>query len=239
MGTVHWITGAGSGIGRAVATTVPPGSRVALSGRREDALRETADLVEAAGSAALVVPLDVGDAASVRAAHERIVAEWGGVGALVAAAGKNTRRRFWDSQSMADFEAIVATNLTGVASVIDAVLPQMRAARAGRIVVISSYAGWRTSTPPGVAYSASKRALSVLTATLNTEAGPEGVSATLICPGDVDSDFLDQRPVVPDAEARTRMLSPDDVARATHFVLGSPPHVVIDELVVSPLPPQR
>ena len=229
VGTVHWITGAGSGIGRAVAATVPSGSRVALSGRREAALRETADLVKAAGSEALVLPLDVGDAASVHAAHERIAAEWGRVDAVVAAAGMNSSRRFWGTQTMAEFDAIVSTNLNGVAYVVDAVLPPMRAARAGRIVVISSYAGWHTSTSPGVAYSASKRALSVLTATVNADGtvridGADGSSVdgalALVDEGDC-GDSYNYGPV--DAASAVAAYRANTRVKTTALTTASPP----------------
>lgn len=235
-----WITGAGSGIGRAVAATAAAGSRVALSGRRVDELRATADLVRAARGEPLVVPVDVRDPVSVGDALSQIVDEWGtAIRQVVTAAGMNTPRRSWGNQIMPEFAAVLATNLHGTAHVIDAVLPEMRRNEGGMIVVISSYAGWHISSSPGVAYSASKRALGVLTATVNAEAGEDGVRATLICPGDVNTDFLAQRPQIPDEGARARMLQPSDVARAVHFALDSPAHVVIDELVVSPVTQQR
>ncbi|MDF2580574.1 MAG: short-chain dehydrogenase [Microbacterium sp.] len=56
-----------------------------------------------------------------------------------------------------------------------------------------------------------------------------------LCPGDVDTDFLSLRPEVPDAEARRRMLTPEDIGRTVRFVIDAPPHVRIDELVISPV----
>jgi len=234
-----WITGAGSGIGRAVAASAHPGTRVALSGRRVTELERTAELVDAAGGEAMVVATDVADAGAVRRAYESITGAWGPIGGVVAAAGLNSPQRFWVNQSMADFDSIVSTNLRGTAYVIDAVLPAMRRAQRGSIVVISSYAGWHLSSSPGVAYSASKRALGALTATVNAEAGADGVRATLICPGDVDTDFLERRPEAPSADSRERMLRASDVATAVQFALNSPQHVVIDELVISPTTQNR
>ena len=66
-------------------------------------------------------------------------------------------------------------------------------------------------------------------------AAVHGVRATHLCPGDVDTEFLAMRPVVPDADARAVMLTPDDVARSILHVLDAPPHVRIDELVISPV----
>jgi NADP-dependent 3-hydroxy acid dehydrogenase YdfG len=153
---------------------------------------------------------------------------------LVVAAGLNTPRRLWRDQSMAQFQSIVDTNLTAVARAIDVVLPSMRDAARGTIVVVSSYAGWLPTANSGVAYSASKTALASLCVQLNWQEGGNGIRATHLCPGDVDSDFLGMRPEVPDAAARERMLRPDDVARAIQFVLDTPPHVRIDELVITP-----
>jgi NADP-dependent 3-hydroxy acid dehydrogenase YdfG len=85
-----------------------------------------------------------------------------------------------------------------------------------------------------VAYSASKTAVGSLAAHLNFQENRHGVRACAVCPGDIDSDFLSLRPVVPGGSDREQMLSPADVARTVQFVLDSPPHVCINELVVTP-----
>lgn len=226
-----WITGAGSGMGRATALRAArSGWTVALSGRRGEVLEELAAEIREAGGSALVAPLDVQDREAVRGTAERL----GGIDALVLAAGLNAPKRRWDDQDLTEFDAIVATNLTAVASTVDAVLPHLRE-RGGQVVVISSYAGWSFQPGAGVAYSASKTALGSLVRTLNQQEAAHGVRACHLCPGDVATDFLDQRPSVPDAEARARMLTAEDIARTASFVLDSPAHVRIDELVVSPV----
>ena len=233
---VVWVTGAGSGIGRAAAVAAAStGGRVALSGRREDALAETARLVTEAGGQPLTLPLDARDQGAVRRAHSQIVASWSEVSDLVLAAGVNTRQRYWRTQSMSEFEGILATNLTAVVSLIDLVLPGMRSRGGGQVVVVSSYSAWRFSPHAGVAYTASKTALAAICESLNAQEAASGIRACHLCPGDVDTELLEQRPQVPDAEARQRMLSPKDVATAVLFVLDSPPHVRIDELVISPV----
>lgn len=230
-----WITGAGSGMGRATALRAARnGWAVALSGRREAQLEQLAAEIRDAGGTALVAPLDVQDRDAVRETARRLVAELGGIDALVLAAGLNAPQRRWEDQDLAEFDAIVSTNLTAVASTIDASLPHLRE-RGGQVVVISSYAGWSFQPGAGVAYSASKTALGSLVRTLNQQEAARGVRACHLCPGDVATDFLDQRPSVPDAAARARMLSAEDVARTACFVLDSPAHVRIDELVVSPV----
>jgi NADP-dependent 3-hydroxy acid dehydrogenase YdfG len=230
-----WVTGGGSGMGRASAVAAArDGWTVAVSGRRQDVLDDVVREIRTAGGAAIAVPLDVTDIDAVRTAATRIVDELGGIDGLVLAAGLNRPNRLWSDQTMGDFERVVATNLTSVAAVIDAALPSLRE-RAGCVVVISSYAGWSFQPGAGVAYSASKTALGSLTRTLNQQEAGRGVRACHLCPGDVATDFLEQRPVVPDAAARAVMLSPEDIASAVSFVLEAPQTMRVDELVLSPV----
>jgi NADP-dependent 3-hydroxy acid dehydrogenase YdfG len=233
---VLWVTGAGSGMGRAVAVEAAArGWRVALSGRRQAALAETARYISEAGGKSLTLPLDARDPDAVTRAHERIVTTWDLVTDVVLAAGLNTPQRYWADQGLEDFEQIVATNLTAVARLIDTVLPGMRVRRSGQIVVMSSYSAWRFTPHAGVAYSASKTALASICQSVNAEEGQHGIRACHMCPGDVDTDFLALRPQVPDANARQAMLSPGDIAATVLFVLEVPAHVRIDELVISPV----
>src|SRR5918997_4480390 len=235
-GRTLWVTGGGSGMGRAaVLAAAESGWRVAVSGRRRDAVEETAALVQERGGEALAVPVDVRDGAAVRVAHEEIARKWATVHDVVLAAGLNTPSRDWANQDVDELAAIVDTNLTAVARVIDVVLPGMRASGGGRLVVISSRAAWRFSPRSGVAYMASKTAVGSLCASLNDQEGEHGIAACHLCPGDVDTDFLELRPEVPDAGQRAGMLTPDDVGRAVRFVLESPSHVRVDELVITPV----
>ena len=232
---VLWITGGGSGMGAASArAAAADGWTVVVSGRRPEALDEVVAAIRADGGSARALPLDVSDDDAVRAARGAVLAEHGRLDGLVLAAGLNAPRRRWDDQSVSDFRAIVDTNLTAVVSVVDAALPALRES-GGVVVVVSSYAGWSFQPGAGVAYSASKSALGSVVRTLNQQEAPHGVRATHLCPGDVATDFLDQRPTVPDDAARAVMLQPTDIARTVSFVLGSPAHVRIDELVVSPV----
>ncbi|MDM7885962.1 SDR family NAD(P)-dependent oxidoreductase [Curtobacterium sp. RHCKG23] len=232
---VLWTTGGGSGMGAASALAAArDGWTVVLSGRRPDRLEQVADAVRAAGGNAAVLPLDVTDADAVVAARDRVLEHHGRIDGLVLAAGLNTPARRWADQSLADVRAVLDTNTTAVVTVVDAALPALRAS-GGVVVVVSSYAGWSFQPGAGVAYSASKTALGSVVRTLNQQEAEHGVRATHLCPGDVATDFLDQRPEVPDAAARQRMLQPEDVGRTVAFVLGSPAHVRIDELVLSPV----
>jgi len=232
---VLWVTGGGSGMGAASAVAAArDGWTVVLSGRRPDRLEQVADAVRAAGGAADVLPLDVTAQDAVAAACDDVLRRHGRIDGLVLAAGLNTRGRRWDDQSLADVRAVLDTNTTAVVTVVDAALPALRDV-GGVVVVVSSYAGWSFQPGAGVAYSASKTALGSIVRTLNQQEAAHGVRATHLCPGDVATDFLDQRPQVPDAAARQRMLQPEDVGRTVAFVLGAPAHVRIDELVLSPV----
>lgn len=232
---VLWVTGGGSGMGAASAEAAArAGWTVVLSGRRADRLEQVARTVRGAGGTADVLPLDANDPDAVTTARDAVLERHGRLDGLVLAAGLNAPRRRWDDQSLTDFRAIVDTNLTAVVTLVDAALPALRAA-GGVVVVVSSYAGWSFQPGAGVAYSASKSALASVVRTLNQQEAEHGVRATHLCPGDVATDFLDQRPEVPDAAARQRMLQPEDVGRTVAFVLGVPAHVRIDELVVSPV----
>lgn len=230
-----WVTGGGSGMGRATAiSAATAGWRVAISGRRREALEETAAEITTAGGDATILPLDVQDREAVTSTARQVTDHFGGLDAVVLAAGLNTPRRRWEDQVLEEFDAIVRTNLQATASVISASLPHLRHS-GGLVVVISSFAGWTFQPGAGVAYSASKTALSSLVRTLNQQEARYGVRSCHLCPGDVATDFLEQRPQVPDAEARSVMLSAHDIARAVQFVLDSPSHVRVDELVVSPV----
>lgn len=232
---VLWVTGGGSGMGAASAEAAArDGWTVVLSGRRVDRLEQVAGAIRAAGGTADVLPLDANDPDAVAAARDTVLERHGRLDGLVLAAGLNAPRRRWADQSLTDFRAIVDTNLTAVVTLVDAALPALRAA-GGVVVVVSSYAGWSFQPGAGVAYSASKSALASVVRTLNQQEAEHGVRATHLCPGDVATDFLDQRPEVPDAAARQRMLQPEDVGRTVAFVLGAPAHVRIDELVLSPV----
>jgi len=232
---VVWITGAGSGMGAASARHASAaGWRVALSGRDAAAMESVADGIRGDGGAATVLPLDVADREAVTAARDDLVRTWGRIDGLVLAAGLNTPDRRWDDQRMADFDAVVATNLTGTASVIDAALPSLRR-RSGVVVIVSSYAAWTFNPVAGVAYTASKAALGGLARTLNAQEAANGVRACHLCPGDVATGFLRHRPVVPDREALAVMLTADDIGRTIQFVLDAPAHMRVDELVVSPV----
>ena len=228
------ITGAGSGVGRAIALNLAQqGWRVAILGRRSEALQET---IRQAGAQALATPYvcDVSNAAAVAAMGKRVLAEFGEVEVLVNAAGTNAPQRSLEVLSLEDYHAMIATNLNGAYYCVQAFLPQMRARQSGTIINIVSDAGKQASPKAGPAYVMSKFGLAGLTQSLNAEERAKGIRACAIFPGDIDTPLLNQRPHPPDAAARARMMRAEDVAECAVFCINLPPNVVVEEMLVRP-----
>jgi NADP-dependent 3-hydroxy acid dehydrogenase YdfG len=116
-----------------------------------------------------------------------------------------------------------------------AVLPAMRQRRDGLIINISSTAGKRAALLGGVAYNASKFALSALGVTAALEEGKNGIRVSNIYPGEVDTPILERRPVPVTAEHRARILQPEDVAAAAVMIACLPPRAHVLELVIKPV----
>lgn len=235
-GQAAWITGGATGIGLAAARALgEAGARLFLSGRREAELASAVAGLEARGLRATAVPLDVADATAVASAASRIAGDAGRIDLLVCSAGTNVRNRGWDTLTAEAFAQVTAINLNGVAACVTAVLPGMRAVGAGTIVVVSSWAGWRYTGFTGAAYGASKTGLAPLVESINDQEGRHGIRATLVCPGEVATPILRSRPVPPSEAEMARMLQPDDVGAAVAWVATQPPHVCLNEIVISPV----
>jgi NADP-dependent 3-hydroxy acid dehydrogenase YdfG len=228
------VTGAGSGVGRAVAHLFArEGWRLALIGRRADALRETAAGATGAADVA-IVPCDVGDPAAVTQMAADVLARFGHVDVLVNAAGTNIPRRSWQELVHEDYHALMAANLHGAYYCIEAFLPGMRSRGNGTVVNINSEAGRLASPKAGGAYAASKFGLAGLTQSLNAEERANGIRACSIFPGDIDTPILDKRPQPPTAEARARMLQAEDIAECVRLAVTLPHRAVIEELLIRP-----
>ena len=234
-GRVAVVTGAGTGIGRAAAVALAAaGARVALSGRRAGPLAEVAAEIRAAGGESLEVAGDVADPAAVDALFAAVAERWGRVDVLLNNAGINTRERNIHDISLADWQQVVAVNLSGSFYCARKALETMRRQGSGTIINLVSGAGKRAGAIPGVAYSASKAGQASLTQSINAEERAFNIRACSIFPGEVDTPIIDQRPVVPDADARARMLQPEDVAAAILLVATLPQRATIDEIVIRP-----
>ncbi|MEM8921688.1 MAG: SDR family oxidoreductase, partial [Pseudomonadota bacterium] len=154
--------------------------------------------------------------------------------ALVANAGANVAKRAWGDVSHADFQNVVSANLLGVYSSIDLVLKGMRDAGGGRIVVVSSFAGWHTTPQPGPAYTSTKLAVRGLVDSLNMAEMRNGIVATSLCPGEVATPAMQRRIPPPSEDALARMLQAEDIAEAVQYILSQPKRVAINELVITP-----
>lgn len=229
------VTGAGSGVGRAVATRLlGSGWHVALVGRRADALEQTAGLAGDSRDRALACPCDVGKAGEVDAMAQRVLGRFGDVQVLVNAAGTNVPRRSLDVLSVEDYQQLIDVNLTGTFLCARAFLPGMRRLGAGTIVNIVSDAGLRASAKAGPGYAASKFGQRGLTQSINAEERGNGIRACAILPGDIDTPLLDRRPEPPPAAARERMLRAEDVAACAMLAIDLPGHAVVEELLIRP-----
>jgi NAD(P)-dependent dehydrogenase (short-subunit alcohol dehydrogenase family) len=236
-GKVAWVTGGGSGIGLAGAIELArAGARVVISGRDAAKLDAAIDAAPSELRAQLeAVPLDAADREAAQSAGAAVEARHGRVDILVNSAGINFRRRHWDEIESAAFEQVIAVNLNGAAHCTLAVLGGMRRRGEGTVINVASFAGWHFGALTGPAYTASKAALIALTHSFNIEQGRHGLRATALCPGEVATPILRQRPVEPSDQEKARMLQESDLGRTIAFIATMPPHVCINELVITPV----
>ena len=229
------ITGAGSGVGRATTLKfAAEGWNVALLGRRKELMEETIRLAPPRAGKLAAYALDLCDPASLQPVFAQIHEAMGPVEALVNAAGTNTPSRSLQELSLENYHQIVETNLTGSYLCAQAVLPEMRAQGRGTIINVVSDAARQASAKAGPAYVVSKFGQLGLTQAINAEERPHGIRACAILPGDINTPLLDKRPVVPGAEARQKMLQPEDIAECIWLAVTLPGRAVIEELLIRP-----
>ena len=229
---VAWVTGAGTGIGEAGAIALAQaGMHVVLSGRRREKLAEVASQC---GDAASIEMLDVADRDAVAEVAQRIIATHGRIDVLVASAGINVKERNWHNVSLDDWDSVIRIDLDGAFYCCKAVLPTMKAQGEGLIINISSWAGKHVSVVTGPAYTAAKHAMNAMNESINMEAGLYGVRACAVCPGEVATPILDNRPVPVSAEDRAQMVQPEDCGELIKFLAQMPNHVCINDLTISP-----
>ncbi len=186
------LTGASSGIGRALALVLAErGARLALVARRAEVLAALGAIIEEGGGRQpLVVPCDVSDLAQVGALHAEVVAQWGGADVLINNAGRGYYNSFADAE-VRQCEAVVQTNLLGVIYCTRAFLPGMLAQGRGRLVFISSIVG-EFPVPKHAVYSATKFAVNGLAESLEYELAPRGIGVHLVGPGLVHTEFAER-----------------------------------------------
>lgn len=235
MPTTHQtalVTGAGSGMGRAIAKDLAAGGmRVALVGRDRAKLDAVAAEI---GPSALVAPGDVADREAIGKVVAEVLAALGSIDVLICNAGINTPKRALDVLDPADWDRLIATNLTGAYNLIHYALPSMRSRGAGLVIQVASVAGLRASPLGGGAYSASKFGQAALGIVLGREERLRGIKSSVIYPGEVETPILENRPVPVSKERRALILQPEDVAAAVRLLVDLPARAHIPELVIVP-----
>jgi NADP-dependent 3-hydroxy acid dehydrogenase YdfG len=227
-----WITGAGSGIGRAVAIVfAEAGARVALTGRRVDALAETALQI---GETALVVPADVSDADQVNEAYETVCQAWGGVDVLVNNAGRNSSQRHLGQLTVAEMSSMLDVNLKTAFLCSMAVLPAMRTRKSGTLIHIGSMAATMVFPTAGASYAAAKSGVRQMSAHINAEEGIHGIRSICIHPGEVATEILAARPKPPTPEEQALMLQAKDIATVALFAAALPGRVTVSDITIVP-----
>lgn len=182
------VTGASRGIGRACATSLAAaGYRVVAAARSVDKLEEVAAEIRGAGGEAFVVAMDMLSSESITAAIGKASKEFGRIDILVNNAGV-TKDGLAVRMKPADWELVLATNLTGAFYAIQQVLPGMMRERWGRIVNISSVVG-EMGNAGQANYVASKAGLIGLTKSLAQEVGSRGITVNAIAPGFIDTEM--------------------------------------------------
>jgi NAD(P)-dependent dehydrogenase (short-subunit alcohol dehydrogenase family) len=229
-GQVALVTGAGRGIGRAVAAALArEGATVALAARSVGELEAVAREITQAGGRALVVPTDLRQESAVEAIARRVLAECQQVDVLVNAAGLATFAPVTDSK-LDDWDQMLAVNLRGAVLCCRAVLPSMTARRRGTIINVGSVVTSRSLTG-SAGYTASKYALLGFSRVLAEEMRGHGVRVGVLSAGATDTPLWD---AMPGAPARERMLKADQVAEAALLMAALGPNASLEELTLLP-----
>ena len=190
-GKVAIITGAGRGMGKAVALTLArEGATVVVNDLRPELAMSVAEEIRAEGGKAIAHVADVSDEIQVREMVDATVERFGTVDILVNNAGILHATRPLETIPLVEWELMMAVNVTGVFLCTKAVLPIMKAKRSGRIVNISSSAGRSTSTFGGAHYTTSKAAILGLTRHTAREAAPYNINVNAIAPGSMDTEMV-------------------------------------------------
>jgi 3-oxoacyl-[acyl-carrier protein] reductase len=246
-GQVAVVTGAGRGIGRAIALTLAElGAHTILCGRSREALEQTAAAIQNSGGhssvkssvkssgksseKSSVIECDVTDLHSVEALAEHVERAFHRIDILVNNAGIGAAGGPLHQLSPDDWERVLNTNLRGVYYCIRSLAPLMinSKARTGHIINISSLAG-KNALPNGAAYAASKWGLNGLTYSVAEELRAHNIRVSVICPGSVHTEFSPH----PGKNAE-KMLQPSDVAHAVAMIVTQAPQSFASEILLRP-----
>ncbi|MEU9241515.1 SDR family oxidoreductase [Streptomyces sp. NPDC048385] len=236
-GKVVALTGASSGIGEATAIHLAgQGARLVLGARREGRLNAVVDRITAQGGSAVGVVVDVTRRDDLKRLTDAALDRFGRLDVLVSNAGTMAVSPF-DDLRQDDWDAMVATHITGLLNGIGAALPIFRQQRSGQFVNVASTAAYVVKSPQAV-YAATKTAVKVLTEGLRQESGPD-LRVTLVSPGFTNTEGVGKggSPEAAAALARQRdeiAMPPSAVASAIGYAIGQPDGIDVSEIVVRP-----
>ncbi len=227
------ITGASKGIGRGIAEVLAEsGHDVGLIARDAAALRELQSQLSAKGVKVAVAAADLRNHDATAAAIAHLIAELGGVDALINNAGVILRKPA-DEITVDEWQTMMETNINGVFYATRNVLPHLKRQRRGHIVNISSISGCNP-LPGGSGYAASKYAVTGFSESLLGEVRQHGIKVTTIFPGSVDTESHQQNFGGTD---RTWKIQPRDIGKSVLHALESPDHITVSRIEVRPLRP--
>lgn len=228
-GQVAVVTGAGRGIGAAIARQLAGlGATAVLCGRTKSTLDETARTILNAGGKTEVIPCDVTVLHQLEYAAARVDSTFGRVDILINNAGVGGFNETLHTLPPEEWDRILNTNLRGVYYAIRAFAPLMIREYGGHIINISSLAG-KNALPRGAAYAASKWGLNGLTYSVAEELRSQNVRVSVICPGSVDTELSPHAGKDPH-----KMLQAEDVAHAVVALVTQAPQSFISEILVRP-----
>jgi 3-oxoacyl-[acyl-carrier protein] reductase len=228
-GQVAVVTGAGRGIGAAIAEKLASlGATVVLCGRTEKPLRDTASRISANAGNAQVKTCDVGNLDSVQEFADWVSKTLGRVDVLVNNAGIGAFSGPLHEMTPEAWEKVLNTNLRGIFYCIRSFAPMMIAAKSGHIINISSLAG-KNALPNGAAYAASKWGLNGLSYSVAEELRAHKIRVSVVCPGSVDTELSPH-----EGKNLNKMLKPDDVAHVVGMLVQQAPQSFVSEVLIRP-----
>jgi NADP-dependent 3-hydroxy acid dehydrogenase YdfG len=234
-GKLAWVTGAGSGIGEAAAIALAnEGAAVVLTGRTRDKLEAVASRIRTKGGVAHVQPADLMQSSEVEKIGNYVRGTINHLDILVNNAGLNVPDRSWHSLTPDGVDKVINGNLTSAFYCVRVALPFMRQQKDGILIHTSSFAGRFVGLLSGAAYTAAKHGVVAMSHSINMEECINGIRSCVICPGDVATPILDDRPNPPSREERESMLQPEDCGDLICYIACLPGHVCINEVLISP-----
>ncbi len=228
------VVGGSSGIGRETAVLFArEGARVMVSARREDRLRQLQSSLAEEGRTIEIQAADASQPAAMEQLVEATGTRLGPIDVVVFSTGTNTKDRALTRLSAPLWDMMIDVNLNAAYYVTRAVLPGMRERGGGYLIYVSSVSGMVPDVS-GAAYQAAKRGLIGLAHAIRVEEKEKGIRTCVVCPGLVDTEILENRPVKPPAETLAKALQPEDVAEAILAIAKLPARACVPEMQLLP-----